>query len=555
MSLKNHKRLPWVCCIFAALFLSCGLMIPEINSRSAAEWIEETSAAASFSIDFDEGTFFETEVFPEDSFNTEFSEENIFSENDTDIEENAISDPQEIIPGFFSPVLLLAGTVLGILSVFLMKMKHPYAGPEPELFLISFCIYFLFQKPDFVSDFMIFPSEDYYYSFFSTAVLFRLIYFWVLFVIILVLTGGFCSWMGKGFPLSWSTGHRLGLLITGNSGKQGPYLMLQFVWSIVSLMACILLAGSIQQNEKMLLPGAGCAACGLAAVLSVCCFRKVARDVDHLSEQICHLYEGNPVSVHDGTFKEDEEKLLDLIRQRDEAVHTAVVSERFKVDLISNVSHDLRTPLTAILGYGELLKKENLSPDGAKQLGELNRKAGYMRDLVESLFELTKVSSGAVECKKEKIDLIRLLEQTLGLFDDQLSGRNLQIRRHYEMESLPIITDGARMHQVFANLLGNAIKYTLPGTRIHLEVKKDDREYVIRMVNIASYEMDFDPEEIVQRFARGDKARTTKGSGLGLAIAQTYTESVGGTFKVVIDGEQFSAIVMLPVAEEYLSED
>lgn len=176
---------------------------------------------------------------------------------------------------------------------------------------------------------------------------------------------------------------------------------------------------------------------------------------------------------------------------------------------------------------------------------ELNRKAGYMRELVDSLFELTKVSSGVVECKKEQIDLIRLLEQTIGLFDDELHHHHQQIRRHYAMDSIPVVTDGARMHQVFANLLGNAIKYTLPGTRIHLEVTSSEGYYTVRMTNIASYEMDFEPEEIVQRFARGDKARTTKGSGLGLAIAQTYTESVGGTFQVQVDGEQFSAIVTL----------
>ncbi len=238
--------------------------------------------------------------------------------------------------------------------------------------------------------------------------------------------------------------------------------------------------------------------------------------------------------------------LIDLNRQRDEAVRTAVTSERFKVDLISNVSHDLRTPLTAILGYGELLQKERLSADGNMQLAELNRKAGYMRDLVESLFELTKISSGVLESKKENIDLLRLLEQTIGLFDDALKEKNLSVRRHYPSDSLPLLTDGARMHQVFANLIGNAIKYTLPGTRIHLEVKKTAHDCIIRMINIASYEMDFDSSEILQRFVRGDKARTSEGSGLGLAIAQTYTESVGGTFEVKIDGEQFSAIVTLP---------
>ena len=169
-----------------------------------------------------------------------------------------------------------------------------------------------------------------------------------------------------------------------------------------------------------------------------------------------------------------------------------------------------------------------------------------MRELVESLFELTKVSSGAEGLKVEQLDLIRLLEQTVGLFDDQLSAAGLTVRRHYESESLPITTDGARLHQVFANLLGNAVKYAMRGTRIHLQLTQSDETCTVRMTNISSYEMDFSPAEITQRFVRGDKARSTQGSGLGLAIAQTYTESVGGSFHVEIDGDQFAAIVTIP---------
>ena len=187
-----------------------------------------------------------------------------------------------------------------------------------------------------------------------------------------------------------------------------------------------------------------------------------------------------------------------------------------------------------------------LSDEGRERLNRLNQKAGYMRQLLDDLFELTRVSSGAVEARKDEIDLIRLLEQTIGLFDEELNAAGLAVRRHYDADSVPVVTDGARIHQVFANLLVNAIKYALPGTRIHLTVTEQAQSVTVRMVNTAAYEMDFTPEEIVQRFARGDKARTTRGSGLGLAIAQTYSESVGGQFRVAIDGDQFAAIVELP---------
>lgn len=289
-----------------------------------------------------------------------------------------------------------------------------------------------------------------------------------------------------------------------------------------------------------------------ATVFCFLCLWNYGADLEHFKQQLNSFQRGLPITVGDGAFAQTEAQLLDVQTQHEEAVRTAVTSERFKVELISNVSHDLRTPLTAILGYSELLQKEALSPEGLEQLSRLHQKAGYMNDLVESLFELIKVSSGVIEAKKEKIDLIRLLEQTTGLFDDQLTQAGLSVRRSYASDSIPVVTDGARMHQVFANLLGNAIKYALTGTRIYLEVKETERSYLIRMMNTASYEMDFKPDEIMQRFARGDKARSTKGSGLGLAIAQTYTESVGGKFHVAVDGDQFSAIVELPKTERNL---
>lgn len=283
-----------------------------------------------------------------------------------------------------------------------------------------------------------------------------------------------------------------------------------------------------------------------AGILGLLCLLRYGMDLRHFGLQLERFRQGQPITVREGSFSGTEQQLQEVQIAHEEAIRTAVTGERFKVELIANVSHDLRTPLTAILGYSELLSREKLTPTGTEQLQKLTQKAGYMRGLLESLFELTKVSSGAVEAKREQIDLIRLLEQTIGLFDDQLTEAGLQVRRHYSTTEAPVITDGARMHQVFANLLGNAMKYALPGTRIHLTVKDEKERYCIRMSNIAAYEMDFQPEEITERFVRGDKVRSTKGSGIGLAIANTYTASVGGTFRVEIDGDQFSAIVELP---------
>ena len=240
--------------------------------------------------------------------------------------------------------------------------------------------------------------------------------------------------------------------------------------------------------------------------------------------------------------------ISEMRRVRDEAVEEAVKNERLRIDLIANVSHDLRTPLTSIIGYGSLLEKEELSENARENLRLLNQKSGYMKDLVESIFELTKVSSGVLQCTKTQIDLVRLLEQSAGLFEDDMKEAGLTLKRHYCSESLMIETDGAFLSRVIANLFQNAVKYGLAGTRIHLTLTKEPGFVRIRMQNVASYEMNFDPGEITERFTRGDESRTTKGSGLGLAIAKTYTEAVGGAFHVEIDGDVFSAVITLPLA-------
>lgn len=348
------------------------------------------------------------------------------------------------------------------------------------------------------------------------------------------------GWAWAKFSLSWCLVRRL----SKNVPSPQRAMLVFSGWIFLSLTGILLTQLWYDQFSFGFLA---------AAIFGFMGLRLYGKDLNHLGEQLNNLFRGLPVTLkEDSTFSQTEAQLLTVRLQQEEAIRAAVTSERFKVELISNVSHDLRTPLTAILGYSELLQKETLSPEGQEQLRLLHQKAGYMSELVESLFELTKVSSGVVEAKREEIDLIRLLEQTIGLFDDQLTRAGLVVRRDYTSDTIPIITDGARMHQVFANLLGNAIKYALSGTRIYLEVKETGKSCLIRMVNTSSYEMDFKPEEILQRFARGDKARSTKGSGLGLAIAQTYTESVGGSFRVGIDGDQFSAIVELPKTERNL---
>ncbi len=360
------------------------------------------------------------------------------------------------------------------------------------------------------------------------------------------------GWARARFPLAWCLAARW----AGRAARPELSLLIYTGWFVLPLFGAgwqtLWWARAHRVYEVSFFGHWLFAVMGFVAAdaLGLACLWRYGKGLEHLAGQLDNFQQGKPVTVGEGAFSHTEEQLLALQAQHQEAIRAAVISERFKVELIANVSHDLRTPLTAILGYSELLEKETLSPEGQNQLRWLHQKAGYMNELVESLFELTKVSSGAQEMKREEIDLARLLEQTVGLFYDQISAAGLTVKRSYAAPSLPLVTDGARLHQVFANLLGNAVKYALKGTRIFIDAREREGGYTVRVVNTASYEMDFTPEEIVQRFARGDKARSTKGSGLGLAIAQTYTESVGGSFRVAVDGDQFNAIVELPRTPE-----
>lgn len=510
MSLKRRNIIAWILLLAAAVgwvfgqqFYKDGLASKESDVAATETHPELTKHALLYT---DEATIPQTEPAENDKWNDYIAEQARLSR----------------INKLIGLILCLIAVACALVGVFVLAQKKAFLGPDgvailAMLFLTGFIAY---AEPVGAGYFMAMYPAIYMASIFCGLLSLRELW----------------GWIRSKCSLSWCIVQR----IEQRAAKPQQSLLCYTVWFLVLFVGTALL---LLKDIRYLFP----AAFGIiAGSFGLFCLWKYGRDLNHLKKQLENLGEGLPIRVKAGAFAKAEKQLLDIQTQHEEAVSTAVTSERFKVELISNVSHDLRTPLTSILGYSELLQNETLSLEGREQLQRLHLKAGYMNDLVESLFELTKVSSGTVQSKKEQIDLVRLLEQTIGLFDDQLHAAGLTVRRNYEKESVSVVTDGARMHQVFANLLGNAIKYALAGTRIYVEIKETPDNYCVRMMNTASYEMDFKPEEILQRFARGDKARSTKGSGLGLAIAQTYTESVGGTFRVGVDGDQFSAVVELP---------
>ncbi|NFG89812.1 sensor histidine kinase [Clostridium botulinum] len=221
-----------------------------------------------------------------------------------------------------------------------------------------------------------------------------------------------------------------------------------------------------------------------------------------------------------------------------------VKSERLKTELITNVSHDLKTPLTSIINYIDLLKKENLSKDEVNAyISVLDRKSERLKSLIEDLFEASKMSSGAVELNIEKINVTALLKQSIAEFEEKITKSSLELKFKYDNNKTYANLDGKKTWRVFENLINNIIKYSQPNTRVYIDLIETNTKIIITMKNISRYEMDFSADEIFERFKRGDKARNTDGSGLGLAIAKSISELQGGSLNIIIDGDLFKVIV------------
>lgn len=229
----------------------------------------------------------------------------------------------------------------------------------------------------------------------------------------------------------------------------------------------------------------------------------------------------------------------------DKAIDNQLKSERMKSELITNVSHDLKTPLTSIINYVELIKKEeDISPEYLKDyINVLDSKSKRLKILIEDLFEASKASSGNIELNMERIDITQLLRQSIGEMEEKLSEANLDLKVNVPDEKVYIRADGRRLYRVLENLLSNISKYSLSNTRVYIDITEVDDKVRLTMKNISSYELNFDPQEIMERFKRADDSRNTEGSGLGLAIARDLVNLQGGNFDIDIDGDLFKSIV------------
>lgn len=268
------------------------------------------------------------------------------------------------------------------------------------------------------------------------------------------------------------------------------------------------------------------------------------------------LAEGNldaPIEGDLGVFNPMKTEIQKIQRGFKKAVDEEVKSERMKTELITNVSHDLKTPLTAIITYVDLLKKEEDPQKRKEYLAVLEKKSLRLKGLIEDLFEISKATSRNVTMNFMRADVIELLKQVGLENDSRIREARLDIRWSLPEEKVVMLLDSQKAYRIFENLIVNITKYAMPHTRVYIEVKDEGNEVLISMKNVSAAELDFDANEITDRFVRGDASRNTEGSGLGLAIAKSFTELHYGTLEVTTEADLFKVNIRLPKRTEEFS--
>lgn len=276
--------------------------------------------------------------------------------------------------------------------------------------------------------------------------------------------------------------------------------------------------------------------------------KKYIRQQDEIKEALEKIYQGNNEvylnnSELEGTQKEMAIYINDIAGGFSNAIEESLKSERLKTELITNVSHDIKTPLTSIINYVDLLKKEDLQDERIKEYVEiLDKKSQRLKKLTEDLVEASKVSSGNVKLTIEEINLKELINQSIGEFKDRFEEKGLQIESNMP-EEIKIKADNRYLYRVIENLFSNITKYALENSRVYIDITKEKDKIAMSVKNISKERLNISSDELMQRFVRGDKARYTEGSGLGLSIAKSLTELQGGTFNIYIDGDLFKVVI------------
>ena len=289
----------------------------------------------------------------------------------------------------------------------------------------------------------------------------------------------------------------------------------------------------------------------LLVLVAIVFIFKFEKEYDSITDGTKELSDGNLTHKIDGNYWfRSNVKLKDSINNIGEGFNKAVAesikNERMKTELITNVSHDLKTPLTSIINYVGLLKAEGVKGEKAeKYLEVMDNKSQRIKTLTEDLVEASKLNSGVVTFDRKKIDIVQLINQSIGEYEEKFSEKNLRVITNIQEEPVYIMADGRKTWRVFENLYGNIYKYAMSGTRVYVDVECRGDKVEITIKNISATPLDMGAEELMERFVRGDKSRTTEGSGLGLSIAKSIVEKQEGSMNVYLDGDLFKVQIIM----------
>ena len=272
---------------------------------------------------------------------------------------------------------------------------------------------------------------------------------------------------------------------------------------------------------------------------------KLLKNFEMIEKKLKEMKEGNnSTKLNNNQFEPEFQKMVSYINDISNGVEIAIQdrikSEKFKAELITNVSHDIKTPLTSIINYVDLLKKEKITNNKIEEYVEiLENKSQRLKKLTEDLIDASKFSTGNISLKLEKINIVELIKQAIGEFEDKFKQKNLDIILETKTNEIYIKADSKYMYRIVENLFSNISKYALENSRIYINFFTENSTVKIEIKNISKEKLNITAEELMQRFVRGDKSRTTEGSGLGIFIAQNLTEQQNGMFNLILDGDLF----------------
>ena len=351
------------------------------------------------------------------------------------------------------------------------------------------------------------------------------------------------KWIGKcrgklaGFVRSFSrnTAEKIKVLLVG-----GAFLFLQFL-----IIGCIFSGAGVFLLALM--------AVDVAAMIFA--IRK-ADGLDLIMDGLKKISDGElQYKIKTDTLTGKQKVMAEYINNigsgLDAAVENSLKKERMQTELITNVSHDLKTPLTSIINYVDLMKRENpTDPKIQEYLRILDEKSQRLKVLTEDVVEASKASTGNIKLEMNDIDFVEMVQQVIGEFEEKFKEKNLTMMVHFTDEPSIIYADGQRMWRVLENVFGNVVKYAMEGTRVYAEISNRNKKVTFSLKNISAQPLNISADELTERFIRGDVARNTEGSGLGLSIAKSLTELQGGEFKLYLDGDLFKVMITF-VAKNY----